>query len=314
VAGPYTLHTLTLDALPEDGTELRWQIANDVDETQWPAGTVRQPPVAGEAARVALVGSLAPPVQGSIFQVMAAEDPQMTVLMGDLQTSDDPESTWSRLMSDFARLGETSLLHTVPGELDAEEGGEEAELYVRWFGGQGRPGGTDRYYSVDLAGVRFLMLDSEDGRLGIPDSKQWRWIVDELDYITRDDSLREAVVVLHAGPWSLAEQVPALDLRADFVPFLAAQGIRVAFSGHGHLYERFEHSGVAFVSDGGGGAPLSDPEHRAERDPDSAAARVAASASHGHTTLDIAEDGALTVIRWDAAGAEQDRLELPAPE
>ena len=238
----------------------------------------------------------------------------MTVLTGDLQRIDDPNSTWAGVMNDLARVNERSLLHTVPGDLDSEEGDEESQLYVRWFGGQGRPGGNDRYYSVDLSGVRFLMLDSQDRRLGVPGSKQWQWMVDELDYVGRDDSLREAIVVLHAGPWSLAEQVPALDLRTDFVDFLAQSGVRLVFSGHGHLYERFEHTGVAFISDGGGGGVLSDPEHRAERDPDSVAARVAVQASHGHSTLDIGADGALTVVRWSSTGSEQDRLEFSAPE
>lgn len=314
VSGEYTLHTLTLNELPEDGSASPWAVATDPDERFWPQGTVRRAPLAGESARLAFVGSLAPPVQGSIFQVIDAQEPAMTVLTGDLQRTDIAESTWARLMADLARLNENSLLHTVPGEMDAEEGGEEADVYVRWFGGQGRPGSTDRYYSMDVAGVRLLMLDSEDDRLGVPDSKQWRWMVDELDYVGRDDSLREAIVVLHAGPWSLAEQVPALDLRPDFVPFLGERGVRLVVSGHGHLYERFEHSGVTFVSDGGGGAALSEPDHRLDRDPESLAARVGVSATHGHTTLDIDEVGALTVVRWDATGSELDRVELPAPE
>jgi hypothetical protein len=282
-------------------------------ETTW-TGTVAPPPARGGGARVVFVGSPAPPVQADVFARAAEEAPDLAFLTGDVQDTDDPSSTWAGLMHDLVPLTATALLHVAPGDRDDQEAdgaSEDEELFERLFGGQGRPGARGGATSVDVGGVRFVVLDTRDDRLGEAGSLQRDYLEEEARAAALSDDLSQVVVVLHQGPYSLAEQRPAYPLREALHDDLLELGVRLVVSGHGQLYERFEVDGIAYVSDGAGGGTLSDPAFRDE--PEVPALRQAVSATHGFTRLDIAPDGGLTLTRLDVDGAVVDELILPAP-
>lgn len=313
LAGDHSLHTLILEELDEveAGVPADWTLISGRDaETQW-SGTVARPAELGTPARAFFAASLAPPVQSDVLSLSSEVD--LLFLGGDLRTDNVAESTWSGLAHDLARTQPGALVHTAIGDLEDLDEASRDEVYFRWFGGQGRAGGDDRYYAVDLAGVRFVVLDGQDERLESDASPQWRWLEDELQDVVDEDTLREAIVVMHRGPHGLTPEVPAAGLRDTLLPRLAERGVRVLLSGHGHAYQRFDVDGMVIIDDGGGGQALSDTDHRAERDPDGLALRVVASETHGGTQLDIAADGALTITRLAVDGSTIDEVELPAP-
>lgn len=311
VAGEFVLHTLTVEDQPA-GERITWE-ALLAPEGQSPTGEAPIPATVGQAASVAFVGSFAPPTQGQLASALAQDPPDLVFLGGDLQDGEVDGATWSRLMHDLAPMTATSLVHTVVGEKDVtqEPSDEASEIYDRWFGGQGRPGARERAYTVDLAGVRFVVLDTTDARLSEGSGGQWQWMTNELDDIALDDTVREGVVVLHQGPYSLGEQRPGLELRASLVPALQEAGVRLVLSAQTHGYERFDIDGIQFVNDGGGGALLADLDAR--EDEVHGPMRQAASATHGHTRLNIAEDGGLTLTRLALGGGEVDRYTLGPP-
>lgn len=310
VAGEYTLHTADLTDL-ESGVDASWTVHAGPDDGSWFTGTVSPLAALDEPATVAIMGSLAPTVQGELATLLAGAD--LTILAGDLTETDEAASTYAQLAADVFPHTASGVVHTVPGDRDDVQEAAMEELYRRWFEGQGRAGRGDRYYAVDLAGVRFLFLDGEDDRLSVDGARQFKWVQSELTIIGNDPDLREAIVVLHRGPYSLTEQVPNASLRDAFVPMLRAGGVRLLIAGDGRAYERFEADGLTVINDGGGGAALGNVDHRVERDPDALALRETARASHGGLRLEIAGDGALTLERLALDGSSEETLNWPAP-
>jgi len=311
VAGDFTLHTGRIEGLEPDAL-YNWVVYTGPSEDDVITGRFRTPPPAGTAVTVSFVGRFAPPEQAQVMEALGMTD--VVLLGGDFVDKDLAESTWSRMANDIFPAGFSGIVHTLPGDRDDLIPEAMDEVYLRWFGGQGRPGGTDRYYSVDIAGVRFIMLDGEDERLGIDGSSQWRWLESELGDIAVDDGLQQAVVVMHKGPYSLTERVPNSDLRTSLLPLLVDSGVRLMLSSDGEAYERFEVDGLTIVNEGGGGATLGNPDHRVERDLDAVAARVTSEASFGGVRLSIAEDGSMELVRVGVDGETDDTMSWPAPE
>jgi 3',5'-cyclic AMP phosphodiesterase CpdA len=131
------------------------------------------------------------------------------------------------------------------------------------------------WYSIDLAGWRFLVLDSGPDLLGgldpMPaDGSQLAW----LDARLSDATARglRAVVVVHIPPFSSGRE----EGGAPWVAERLVQGVldrhpvALVLSGHVHAYERLERPGflgrpVTFVVSGGGGGRFF--HAREERDP-----------------------------------------------
>ncbi|MFT7520335.1 MAG: hypothetical protein ACI9MC_002480 [Kiritimatiellia bacterium] len=308
-AGEYTLYTATMDQMLE-GVTYKWKAHTTPSEQDSWTGAVRLPPVAGDGAVVAFTGSMAPSTQRDLFLDMTQDTPDMVLLGGDLQFSETTDSTWSKLMQDVSPVAASSLLHTVAGERDNEEGDELNELYLRWFGGQGRAGGGELYYSVDIAGVRFVVLDSSDPRLSNPSGRQFKWLRTELADVTPQSSLTSAVIVLHNGPWSLADQRPLYELRDPLAELLVDGPVKLVLSSNGQAYERFEVDGIHYVVEGGGGALLSTFTTRAETHPEDVPLQVVASSTHGYTLITIDADGAVSLLRKDDSGDVVDEVQI----
>lgn len=317
VPGEYTLHTSTLElaALAAQDPELvvSASVIAGPDDADVLGLAWRLPWVGAPQATVAFTANLEPPIQADVFALAATSGADLLVLNGDLTRPSVPESTWTGLAHDLAPATSRAVLHAVAGDRDLAVPETHAQIFLRWFGGQGRAGGTDRWSSVDLAGIRWIFLDGTDERLALDGSLQRAWLDRELADVVASPALREAVIVLHRGPYGLTDQVPFVELRDGLLPVLAERGVRLIVQGSGHVFEHFEVGGLTVLTEGGGGAPLGDPDHRIERDPDAAAARVSASATHGVLLVDVTADGAIGWRRLGLDGAEVASGSLPAP-
>lgn len=310
LAGEPVVHTTRLDGLTADG-DSSWAIVAGVDESTWYSGHARAPAPLGQASRVALVGSLAPPTQSEVLSLVP--DVDAVFLLGDLRRNGVAASTWSQLSHDVHQAQPGALVHAAIGDLEDADVVSRDEMFLRWFGGQGRPGSTDRYFAIDISGVRFVVLDAEDPRLGIEGSVQWKWLEAELQDVADTDALREVIVLSHRGPHGLSEQLPEPELRESLLPFLTEAGVRLWISGQGHGYQRFQIDDLILVDAGTGGGALTSLDHRLERDEDGVAARQVAISGFGVVELAIAEDGAVALTFHTGEGEVGEIVKLDPP-
>ncbi len=155
----------------------------------------------------------------------------------------------------------------------------DREDFARFFGygAQPRRSPEELWYSVDVAGWRFVVLDTGTDLLGDHDpmpagGPQLAWLDAQLGEAERK-GLR-AIVILHLPPFSSGREEGAAPWVRERVVegVLDRHPVALVLSGHIHAYERIERSGyrgrpVTYVVAGGAGGRFF---HAAkERDPGS---------------------------------------------
>jgi hypothetical protein len=115
--------------------------------------------------------------------------------------------------------------------------------------------GNERWFSVDRAGIHFIILDSNwDMTVG---SEQYEWLVANLQNM--GDSIMFVAAVFHHPPYSTGRHAEdEMGLRGTIVPLFEQYDVDIVFNGHDHDYERTFHEGIYYIVTGGGGAPLRD--------------------------------------------------------
>jgi len=164
---------------------------------------------------------------------------EFVVHLGDMVPSGN-EDEYRAFLDTMAELD--CPYFTVPGNHDTRNDGYD--LYTRTL--------APAYHGFRLGGYRFLFLDSS--RMGL-DDQQWAW-------------LEEALCV--DEPTVIFMHVPAVDPRGkdhgflnqddarDFMNLVErhSDSVRAVFSGHVHVFDQADVSGVTFLTSGGGGASL----------------------------------------------------------
>lgn len=107
------------------------------------------------------------------------------------------------------------------------------------------------YYSLDLGGVHFIALDSNQLR----SREQLAWLDEDLLRARRKRSLAR-VVWMHDGPFSWGWHGDNQTAQRDYVPVLEKHHVNLVFSGHDHNYERGRRGELDYIVTGGGGAEL----------------------------------------------------------
>jgi 3',5'-cyclic AMP phosphodiesterase CpdA len=219
---------------------------------------------------VAIIVGLAIPVS----PVALADDPPVIVVYGDSRTG---HSTHQQVVDAVVAMNPTAVFHTgdlvenglnpdhwaVFNSIVSELVGT-AEFYPAlgnhelgsqlFFDNFDLPN-NERWYSVDINSIHFVVLDSnsptDDG------SEQYEWLQADLYNIA--DETGFIIVVLHHPPFSTGPHVEdEKGLRQSIVPLLEQHGVDAVFSGHDHTYERSVYNDIFYVVTGGGGAPLYD--------------------------------------------------------
>jgi 3',5'-cyclic AMP phosphodiesterase CpdA len=127
---------------------------------------------------------------------------------------------------------------------------------------------ANTYYSFDLAGWHFIVLDSihvkEGGYKGELDQEQFEWLQDDLK---KTDPKTPVVVQTHLPIVSVTSMVtprPEVDgdvyrirdviVHADYDRlrklFRAHRNVKLALSGHTHFLDRVDSDGVTYICDG----------------------------------------------------------------
>jgi hypothetical protein len=114
--------------------------------------------------------------------------------------------------------------------------------------------GEGFFYSLDMGGVHFIMLDSNI--MGAGRQEDIEWLRDDLQSAPAQQA-DWRVAVMHHPMWPLTENLKdiqrAATMREHFLPLLEAHGVDLILTGHQHLYGRsLPKSGDATAPEGSG--------------------------------------------------------------
>lgn len=206
------------------------------------------------AAPVAIFGDSQhdPAAQRKVVAAVAAAKPAAVFRVGDLVDNGlDPE-----LWKDFNAINAPLLSST---EYYPALGNHErsSHLYFKNFPVvKGR-----HWYSVNREGIHFIVLDSNVALK--PGSLQYRWLEDDLKEARRQGLF--PVAIFHHPLFDVGRhQADEKGQRPYLLPLFNKFGLKLAFSGHDHSYQRFASGGFTQIVTGGGGSHL---DHQYREDP-----------------------------------------------
>ena len=165
------------------------------------------------------------------------------------------------------------------------------EMYVPW----------QLFYSFDVGPAHFVVMDQYV--YYEPGGFQYEWLKEDL---SRSDKPWK-FVIMHQPGWSAGPHEDSEVVRRYIHPLLKKMGVRFVFSGHNHNYSRAVVDGIQYITTGGGGAPLYDPDTTRPH-------IVTADKSHHFTRVSISgRKIRISVIRADGSLIEEIVDSLPAP-
>ena len=211
-------------------------------------------PTAAEPLRFAVYGDMrgGHQVHRRIVESVAREAPDLVVLTGDLVLRGGDEGDWQRFFDVAEPLLRQVPYYPAAGNHDMGRTGVERRRFGEIFALPPRPPDQPswaNWYSFDVAGVHFVMLDSNSYER----PEQLSWL--EKDLAAAHDA-RAIFVAVHNGPYSRGTHGGSAMARERYVPLLVHAGVTMLFSGHDHIYQRGEIGGLRYFVSGGGGASL----------------------------------------------------------
>jgi len=250
-----TRHEIEIDDLPEGG-EVRYQVAAAADgiEELGAESSFHTAPADGEPVRFVVYGDVRTghETHAEILRAVEGEAPDFIVSTGDHVVRGTDEADWQRFFSLAGPLLARVPYYPVLGNHDLGVASGSERRFEDVFALPARPADCPpgaSWYSFDFAGVHVVVLDSN----ALGDARQLAWLEADL---TASSGARAVFAALHHGPFSRGPH-GGLPIAAErYVPVLARHGVALLFSGHDHIYQRGEMSGLPYVVTGGGGAPL----------------------------------------------------------
>ncbi len=230
-------------------------------------------------------------------------DAGFAVFAGDLVSRGNDSDDWDAF---FAVLDEVGApLPIVPAVGNHELlPGEAPDLYRRIFvlPENGPPGlEPGRAYTLDFAGVRLLVLDSnlEGGQAAWMEERLRAW---------REEPLRPVVAVAHHGAYTSRPGRYHPMVRERWAPILEGHGVPLVLQGHDHAYLRThptapEHGGTTWLIATAGGKFYPQARH-------DYAARAFAETPTFQVVTASALDGSLQLQTFDTSGRLLDEAEL----
>jgi predicted phosphodiesterase len=169
----------------------------------------------------------------------------------DHDSLDNWQTDFSSPMSHF-RVSQTTPLIYAHGNHDYDPQG----LYPYT--------GARKWHAYTLAGVRFIILDSN-----INSSEQDRWLEDEL----KSEASKKAwfrLIVVHMSPYTQYWERDAWEnkgekhwgsfVRTKYVPLFQQHGVDLVISGHQHNYMRGQDEHMVYTIIGGAGGQLDEEQ------------------------------------------------------
>ncbi|MEO5928926.1 MAG: metallophosphoesterase [Candidatus Kapaibacterium sp.] len=195
----------------------------------------------------------------AVLNAIAADQPDMLLMLGDQVVLGDDEENWiyfDRIMAPIRDIG--IPVRAMLGNHDYE--GENSSVCIGSFC-QRFPYQRDGIHGLTLLGpIALITLDSNFDRLTREEkdnqTEQYKKWLAKLD---KDPDVKGVIVASHHPPYTnsdLSDHKEVTDVLNAFAgPFKEAVKTRLYLSGHVHNYERFIAGDKMFVVSGGGGGP-----------------------------------------------------------
>lgn len=180
-------------------------------------------------------------VHKAIVRTIIKTKPSAVFHTGDLVNDGSSSSDWTTFNSITSELVESAPFYPALGNHDLPP-----QLFLDNFD---LPN-NERWYSVEVDGLHFIVLDSNTDL--IAGSDQYEWLENELQQVADEF----AAVVFHHPVLSTGHHGDELDLGPILVPLFEEYDVELVLNGHDHNYERSFKDGVYYLVVGGGGAPL----------------------------------------------------------
>jgi hypothetical protein len=252
-AGPASRHAVALRDLPA-GKPVHYRVVAGSDVS---GDFVFHPaPAAGAVLRFVVYGDVrgGHDVHARLVASMLDEAPALVLSTGDLVLRGSSEGDWQRFFEVTAPLLARVPYYPVAGNHDLGLAGDERrrmnQIFLLWPGPADRPA-WGHWYSFEVAGVHFAMLDSN----AYEHAEQLAWLERDLE-AARARGVHAIFATVHDGPYSRGPHGGNAHAAERYVPLLARHGVTLLFSGHEHLYQRGRAGGLHYMVTGGGGAPL----------------------------------------------------------
>lgn len=207
--------------------------------------------------------------------------PDAVFCVGDLVDDGSSADQWANFDNITSELREVAPYYPALGNHDLPP-----ELFFERFD---LPN-NERWYSVDVKGLHFVVLDTTIEADITEGSEQHAWLESQLQEVGEEF----VAVLTHHPLLSTGNHGGDPDLDRVLTPLFEEYGVDIVFSGHDHDYERSLRNGIYYIVTGGGGAPL---YGRATKNPYSEVFHE----SHQFCTLFMSND-TVTVEAFDLDG------------
>lgn len=176
-------------------------------------------------------------IHREIVQLICAERPSFALHTGDMVADGSNKSQWQTALEiEACLIQDKKLIHACGNH----EGGGCTQNVVR-----DALNNHDAYYAVERAGFTFLILNANDIS---PEQIAW---------LKAKPVGAKYIPVYHQAPYpTMAGHGSEKAIVKNFVPEFKRLGVKLAFNGHNHGYDRALVDGIQYVTVGGGGAPL----------------------------------------------------------
>lgn len=186
-------------------------------------------------------------IHKAIVQAIIKTKPSAVFHTGDLVNDGSSSADWATFNSITSELVESAPFYPALGNHDLPR---NRDLPPQLFLDNFDLPNNERWYSVEVDGLHFIVLDSNADL--IAGSEQYEWLENELQQVADEF----AAVVFHHPVLATGPHGDELDLSPILVPLFEEYDVELVLNGHHHNYERFFKDGLYYLVIGGGGAPL----------------------------------------------------------
>lgn len=187
-------------------------------------------------------------------------DHRQTIILhsGDMVTNGDNEGDWADEYFNRSYPNSLDFMSRMP--VMAGRGNHESSgVLLRKYWPYEYQDGNGCYYSFDYGPVHVTVIDQYVDLS--PGSPQYNWLTNDLATTQKIWKF----VILHEPAWSAGDvHENNTYIQQYLCPLFEQYGVAVVHAGHNHYYSRCVVNDVQYITAGGGGAPLYEPDPKAE--------------------------------------------------
>ncbi|NPA45697.1 MAG: hypothetical protein GXO24_00605 [Chlorobi bacterium] len=175
---------------------------------------------------------------------------------GDLVYDGDEETDWDEqfFSAQFGNIRQMMARLPYLSAVGNHEG--NGVLFAKYFPYPMMANGTN-YYSFDYGNAHFTVIDQYDDFS--PGSTQYNWIQNDL----QNTAKAWKIILMHKPAWSAGGHSNDSNTQNYLVPLFEQNNVSLVINGHNHYYARAVHNNITYITTGGGGAPLYNPDNSA---------------------------------------------------